>query len=193
MHSTIIERSGFMEAGIGALLEIPEPPERLWMRGTLPSKETKRLAVVGSRALTEYGERACESLIAGLAGYPISIVSGLDDRFLAPQSNLLLAREILASGGALLSEHPQDTHARPHFFPSRNRIMAGLSDAVLVIEAGERSGTLITARLAAEYNRELLCVPHRIGDTNAEGGHQFIRLGAQLVSEPLHILEALRI
>jgi DNA processing protein len=71
--------------------------------------------------------------------------------------------------------------------------MVGLADAVLVIEAGNKSGTLITARLASEYNRELLCVPHRIGDPHAFGPHLFIRLGATLVSEPLHILEALKI
>jgi len=71
--------------------------------------------------------------------------------------------------------------------------MVGLADAVLVIEAGEKSGTLITARLASEYNRELLCIPHRIGDPHAFGPHLFIRLGATLVCEPLHILEALKI
>jgi DNA processing protein len=71
--------------------------------------------------------------------------------------------------------------------------MVGMSDAVLIIEAGQKSGTLITARLAAEYNRELLCIPHRIGDLHAFGPHLFIRLGATLVTESLHILEALKI
>ena len=71
--------------------------------------------------------------------------------------------------------------------------MVGISHAVLVIEAGDRSGTLITARLAGEYNRDLLCIPHRIGDTHGYGAHLFIRLGAALVSEPAHILEALGI
>src|SRR3990167_5400297 len=71
--------------------------------------------------------------------------------------------------------------------------MVGLSDAVLVIEAGQKSGTLITARLASEYNRDLLCIPHRIGDPHAFGPHLFIRLGAALISDPLHILEALHI
>src|SRR3989344_9061805 len=71
--------------------------------------------------------------------------------------------------------------------------MVGLSDAVLIIEAGQKSGTLITARLAGEYNRDLLCIPHRIGDPHAFGSHLFIRLGATLVAEPLHLLEALKI
>jgi DNA processing protein len=220
MDLRILEKAAYAPEGLGPLLEIPEPPEQLWLRGALPSPSTRKLAVVGSRALTDYGRRACETLIAGLSGYPISIVSGLalsadacahraaltaglhtiaipgsglSDRAISPQTNLGLAREIEAAGGALLSEHPPDTIACPGYFPSRNRIMAGLADAVLVIEAGERSGTLITARLAVEYNRELLCIPHRIDDEHGAGAHQFIRLGAVLVTEPAHLLEALRI
>lgn len=200
------------------LCEIPEPPTELWMRGKFATPGTKHLAVVGSRALTEYGRTACESLIRGLSGYPISIVSGLalgtdavahkaaleaglhtvaipgsglGDKVIGPRANLPLAMDILAAGGALLSEHPPDYTPRPYDFPSRNRIMVGLSDAVLVIEAAEKSGTLITARLAAEYNRDLLCVPHRIKDPNGYGSHLFIRLGAALITEPAHILEAL--
>ncbi len=170
--------------------------------------------------MTHYGQEACEKLIMGLAGYPISIVSGLalgvdacahksalaaglhtvaipgsglDDAFLYPRSNLGLAKKILAAGGALMSEHEPRYTARAYDFPSRNRLMVGMSDAVLVIEAGQKSGTLITARLATEYNRDLLCIPHRIGDPHAFGSHLFIRLGAALVSEPLHILEALHL
>lgn len=202
------------------LREIPQPPEKLWVRGTLPVEGTKLLTVVGSRAMTPYGQEACQKLIAGLAGYPVSIVSGLalgidtcahkaalaaglhtiaipgsglDDSVIGPRTNLGLAKDILAKGGALLSEHEAEHIARPYDFPSRNRLMVGLADAVLVIEAGAKSGTLITARLAADYNRELLCVPHRIRDPHAFGPHLFIRLGATLVTEPLHILEALRI
>lgn len=202
------------------LLEIPQVPDRLWIRGTLPSKETRFLAVVGSRAMSAYGKEACEKLISGLSGYPISIVSGLalgvdacahkaalkaglhtiaipgsglDDSVISPRTNLALAKDILAAGGALISE--QEPLHKPWIkeFPSRNRLMVGLADAVLMIEAGEKSGTLITARLAGEYNRELLCVPHRIGDAHGFGPHLFMRLGATLVTEPLHILEALKI
>lgn len=202
------------------LLEIPQQPEKLWIRGSMPEEGTKLLTVVGSRALTHYGQEACQKLITGLAGYPISIVSGLalgadacahraalsvglhtiaipgsglDDSVIGPRANLDLAKEILKAGGALISE--QEPLHKPWLaeFPSRNRLMVGMSDAVLVIEAGEKSGTLITARLAAEYNRDLLCVPHRIGDPHAFGPHLFIRLGAALITEPMHILEALRI
>lgn len=201
-----------------SLNEIPNPPKHLWLRGTLPPEGHKLLAVVGSRSLTPYGKQVCEMLIQGLSGYPISIVSGLalgadacaheaalkaglhtlavpgsglDDSVIAPRTNLGLAQEILAKGGGLLSEQEPLHTPFPSDFPSRNRLMVGISDAVLVIEAGERSGTLITARLTAEYDRDLLCVPHRIGDPNGVGANQFIRLGAELVTEPLHILEAL--
>ena len=202
------------------LLEIPQLPKRLWMRGTLPPAGTKFLSVVGSRALSRYGQEACEKLVGGLAGYPVSIVSGLAlgtdacahkaalsaglhtiaipgsglaDAAIGPRTNFGLSQDILAKGGALMSEHEPNYRAAPYDFPSRNRIMVGISDAVLVIEAGQKSGTLITARLASEYNRDLLCVPHRIGDPHAFGSHVFIRLGAALVSDPLHILEALGI
>jgi DNA processing protein len=202
------------------LREIPDPPGRLWMLGSWAPAGTKYLAVVGSRALSRYGKEACEKLVAGLAGYPISIVSGLalgadacahrtalsvglhtvaipgsglNDNVISPRSNHDLARDILNAGGALISEQEPAEPSRAQYFPSRNRIMVGISDAVLVIEAGNQSGTLITARLAAEYNRDLLCVPHRIGDPHGFGAHLFIRLGAALVSEPLHILEALHI
>jgi DNA processing protein len=178
------------------------------------------LAVVGSRAMSQYGRGACENLIAGLAGYPISIVSGLalgvdtcahkaalasglhttvipgsglEDSVLYPRSNRAFAKEILEADGGFISEFAPDAASHVHFFPQRNRIMVGLADAVLIIEASSKSGTLITARLAADYNRELLCVPHRIGDPHAFGPHLFIRLGAALVTEPLHILEALKI
>lgn len=202
------------------LREIPQPPAHLWLRGSLPPEGHKLLAVVGSRSLSEYGRQACQELIAGLAGHPISIVSGLalgadacahqaaldaglhtiaipgsglNDEVIAPRSNFPLAMDILAAGGALLSEQEPDHVPFPSDFPSRNRIMVGMADAVLVIEAGERSGTLITARLAGEYNRDLLCVPHRIGDQNGIGTNQFIRLGAELVTEPVHVLDALKL
>lgn len=202
------------------LLQIPQLPKKLWIRGTLPPPDMKTLAVVGSRALTRYGQEACENLISGLAGYPIAIVSGLalgadacahraalraglhaiaipgsgiDDRVISPRTNFLLAQDILKKGGALISENEPLHTPRKWEFPSRNRLMVGMSDAVLMIEAGEKSGTLITARLATDYNRELLAVPHRIGDPHAFGPHLFLRLGAALVTDPIHILEALKI
>lgn len=208
------------EALFHRLSQIPSPPKRLFERGVYPSEQTKTLAVVGSRALSRYGKEACEKLISGLRGYPISIISGLalgadacahnaaldadlhtiavpgsglDTRVMYPRTNAGLAEKIIDRGGLLLSEHEDMHHARPEDFPSRNRIMVGLADAVLVVEAGPQSGTLITARLSHEYNRDLMCIPHRIGDPHGYGNHLFIRLGATLVSESEHILEVLGI
>lgn len=202
------------------LKEIPGAPKALQTRGVWPPAKTRFLAVVGSRAQTPYGRQACESLIQGLAGYPVSIVSGLalgtdacahkaalkaglhtvavlgsgiDDASIYPRTNFGLAKDILAAGGLIVSEKQDGYKPQLHDFPKRNRIVVGLSHAVLVIEAGQKSGTLITARLAGEYNRELMFVPHRIGDAHGFGAHLFARLGATLVSEPHHILEALGI
>jgi DNA processing protein len=198
--------------------EIPEPPKKLFVRGTMPSFERKWLAVVGSRAMSSYGRQACEHLISGLRGYPVVIVSGLafgvdaaahkaalaaglptlavpgsglDWSVLYPRANAGLAREIVKSGGALLSEYEPQQKAADYTFPQRNRIMAGLCHATLVIEAKERSGSLITARLTTEYNRELLVVPGSIFSAESKGTHQFLKLGATPVTEPADILRAL--
>tara|TARA_R110000824_G_scaffold401771_1_gene615518 strand:+ start:211396 stop:212265 length:870 start_codon:yes stop_codon:yes gene_type:complete len=203
-----------------ALREIPQVPDHLWIRGELPSPDHKLLTVVGSRDLSPYGREVIDYLIGGLSGYPVAIVSGLAlgadaashraalaaglptlafpgsgiaDSAIAPRTNAGLAQKILGSGGALLSEYAPTSTPQPWMFPQRNRLMVGIAQAVLVIEAGERSGTLITARLAGEYNRELLCVPHRIGDPHGYGSSLFLRLGAGLVTEPSHLLEALQI
>lgn len=201
------------------LREIPDPPAQLYMRGKIP-QGYKFLTVVGSRAVSQYGKDACEHLIAGLEGYPIAIVSGLalgtdaiahraalrynlptiavpgsgiNDAVLYPRTNIGLAYDILDAGGALMSEFEPDEKTMIHFFPQRNRIMAGMSDAVLIIEAGLQSGTLITARLATDYNRELLCVPHSIFAEGGAGGHQFMKLGAAPARSAGDILEALGI
>ncbi|MBX9765220.1 DNA-processing protein DprA [Patescibacteria group bacterium] len=202
------------------LREIPDGPRELYARGTLPSQDLKYLAVVGSRAMSRYGKDACESLIAGLSGYPVVIVSGLalgidsvahkaalsaglktiavpgsglDDSVLYPRTNLSLAKDILKSGGALLSEFEPMFKARPESFPQRNRIMAGMCHATLVIEAGEKSGTLITARLASDYGRELFIVPHSIFAEGGAGGHIFMKIGATPVRTASDILEGLGI
>lgn len=202
------------------LMHIPNPPKELWCEGVLPSKENKLLTVVGSRACTPYGREACRSLLRGLQGYPITIVSGLalgidacahrcaldfglhtvavpgsglDPSVWYPRSNVNLAKEILAAGGCLLSEFEPTQPAATWTFPQRNRIMAGMSHATLLIEASEKSGTLITARLASDYNREVLVVPGSIFSKNSDGTHQFLRLGATPVTDSKHILEALGI
>lgn len=202
------------------LSEIPDAPKQLYVRGELPSYEKKWLAVVGARALTPYGKQACEHLIKGLRGYPIVIVSGLaygadacahkaaleaglptvavpgsglDWSVMYPRANVSLAREIIAAGGAHLSEFEPTQKAADYTFPQRNRIMAGMCHATLVVEAKERSGSLITARLATDYNRELLVVPGSIFSETSRGTHQFLKLGATPVTEPEDILKALNL
>jgi len=202
------------------LTEIPQPPKQLYVRGTFPSFDWKWLAVVGSRALTPYGKQACEYLIEGLRGYNIVIVSGncygadacahetamciglptvavpgsgLNWDVLYPRMNVSMARRIIESGGAHLSEYDPDTKANNFTFPERNRIMVGLTHATLVIEAKERSGSLITARLAGEYNRDLLVVPGSIFSPTSKGTHQFLKLGATPVTEAADILKVLGI
>ncbi len=201
------------------LTEIPDPPQSLYIRGSLPSPHTtKLLAVVGSRKYSPYGRAVCERLIDGLSGYPVCIVSGLalgidgiahraalharlvtvavpgsgiDPSVLYPAAHRGLAREILEQNGALVSEFPPRTRARPEYFPRRNRIMAGLCHAVLVIEATPRSGTLITARLAGEYNRDVLAVPGPIHMETTHGPHMLIKNGAALIETSDDILAAL--
>lgn len=200
------------------LLEIPEPPEILYIRGQMPPAENIMLAVVGSRKYTSYGKEVCENLIKALRGYPITIVSGLalgmdsiahkaameaglhtiavpgsglNPRVIYPASNLNLAEKIVEAGGCLLSEFEPDFRATPWSFPQRNRIMAGLCKAVLVIEAEEKSGTLITARLALDYNRDVFAVPGSIFSPNASGVNRLIRGGATPVTKPEELLEAL--
>jgi DNA processing protein len=200
------------------LSEINDPPEKLYVLGKLPEPELKLLAVVGSRAVSSYGREVVETLIDGLKGYPIGIVSGLaigtdalaheaalrahiytlaipgsglGEKVLYPRGNRDLADRIIRSGGGLLSELEEDQQAAPWTFPKRNRLMAGLTHATLVIEAAEKSGTLITARLAMEYNRDVLAVPGPIFNAHSYGAHMLIRNGATPITSSNDILEAL--
>ena len=201
------------------LHEIPEPPKELFLRGELPDpKKYYYLAVVGSRKYTSYGREAVERIISELKGYPICIVSGLamgidgiahraaldnglptvaipgsglDDKVIYPRTNLNLAREIIESGGALISEYEPDLHAAPWTFPQRNRLMAGIAQGTLVIEAEEKSGTLITARLAVDYNRNVFAVPGSIFSATSKGTNKLIRQGATPITSGEELLQEL--
>ena len=200
------------------LHEINDPPKQLRLEGELPIIGNKLLAIVGSRKYSAYGREVCESLIMSLAGYPITIVSGLalgidsiahraalraglqtigvpgsglGRSALHPQAHVELANEIVESGGGLISEYKDDFKSTLWSFPQRNRIMAGMSDAVIVIEAERKSGTLITSRLATEYNREVGAVPGPITSPTSDGPHMLIRLGASLIRDRDDILELL--
>ena len=201
------------------LLEIPQVPEKLFVVGELPDPtEYYYLSVVGSRKYTNYGREATERIIAGLAGYPICIVSGLamgidgiahraaldaglrtvaipgsglDQSVIYPRVHLNLAREIINNDGTLLSEFESDLRAAPWTFPQRNRIMAGITQGTLVIEAEEKSGTLITARLALDYNRNVFTVPGPIFSATSKGTNNLLRQGATPITSAKDLLEEL--
>lgn len=200
------------------LQEIPEPPKKLYIEGTLPDKGSIYLTVVGSRRITSYGREVIEKLFAGLKGYPIIIVSGLalgtdayahemalkyglttvafpgsgiDPRVIAPSTNRLLAKRIVEAGGCLISEFEPMQPAGLWTFPRRNRLMTGLARAVLITEAQDKSGTLITARLAVDYNRDVLVVPGSIFSQTSIGTNSLLRLGATPITKSEDIVEAL--
>lgn len=201
-----------------SLLEIPQPPKELYIIGELPEENAIYLCVVGSRRFTSYGKDACQKLIDGLRGYPIIIVSGLamgidtiahqsalkaglktisfpgsglKNEVLHPQINIRLAKEIVESGGCMISEYKPDFKATPWSFPMRNRLMAGISKAVLIIEAEDKSGTLITARMATDYNRDVYAVPGSINSLSSKGTNGLIRQGATPITSVDDLLLAL--
>lgn len=202
------------------LLEIPQPPKSLNYRGALPPANITLLSVVGSRKYTSYGKQVVDELIGGLKGYPVGIVSGLalgidslaheaalnnnlytlaipggglGDDVIYPSTHKRLAFRILEADGGLLSEYAHDFRAADWSFTKRNRLVAGISKATLLIEGAEKSGTLITARMATDYNRELLVVPGSIFSNTSAGVHQFLKLGATPVTCTKDILEVLGI
>lgn len=191
------------------LREIPQPPQTLNYRGCLPPPSLPLLAVVGSRAYTTYGKQVVDYLIDGLRGYRVGIVSGLalgidslaheaalrnnlytlaipgsglHDDVLYPRTHVRLASRILENNGGLLSEFEPRFKATKWSFIQRNRLMAGLTHGTLVIEATEQSGTLTTARMCVDYNRELLVVPGNIFSQTSKGPHLFMKLGATPVT-----------
>ncbi|WP_434514551.1 DNA-processing protein DprA [Dechloromonas sp. ARDL1] len=198
-----------------ALLEIADPPNILYVRGKPELLNRRGLAVVGSRNATPQGALTAESFARHLAARGWSIVSGLAlgidaaahrgalaasggtvavigtgaDR-IYPARNKELARAI-AERGTIVSEFPLGTPAVAHNFPRRNRIISGLARGVLVVEAAPESGSLITARLAAEQGREVFAIPGSIHSPVARGCHKLIKQGAKLVEAAGDILEEL--
>jgi DNA processing protein len=198
------------------LLAIPDPPEVLYVRGDPALLATPQLAIVGSRGPTPAGRETAFAFARRLSDAGLAITSGLargvdsaahrgalarDGRTVAvcgtgldivyPPRNRALAREI-AVRGALVSEFPPGTPPLPHHFPRRNRLISGLSLGVLVIEARHRSGSLITARLAAEQGREVFALPGSIHNPLSRGCHRLIRDGARLVETPEEVLAGLQ-
>lgn len=192
------------------LAQIPNPPFVLYGTGRFSTSESELpFGVVGARKPTSYGIQAAEmitealsragaTIVSGLAlgidaiahrtaveanGTTIAVLgSGLDDESLYPPSNRGLARRITESGGAVISEYPPGTPALKEHFPARNRIISGMSKGVLVVEAQEKSGALITARFALEQNRDVFAVPGSIFSLSSKGANALIQEGAKLVS-----------
>lgn len=196
------------------LREIHVPPPVLYVRGRVRALNATMLAVVGTRQPTPYGLTATQLLVEPVARSGIGIVSGLalgiDGRAhqialqervptvavlgcgvdrIYPWQHQTLADQIIAAGGAVISEFPLGAEPDRHHFPQRNRIISGLSRAVLVVEAGEKSGALITAKFAVDQNREVLAVPGPITAAQSIGPIHWIQLGAKAVHTAKDILE----
>lgn len=200
-----------------ALLSIPDPPPYLYVKGTICKKDVNAIAVVGTRVPTQYGIAAAESISRELAGSGITIVSGMargidaaahrgalaaNGRTIAvlgsgidviyPSDNKKLYEQIISSG-AVVSEFPIGTAPLAENFPQRNRIISGLVKGVLVVEASEKSGSLITAGLALDYGRDVFALPGNITSFKSKGANKLIKQGAKLVEDARDILEELSI
>ena len=206
----------FVEGGPGyprLLSQIPDPPGVLFVRGGLEPCDALAVAIVGSRHATAYGRRVAHQLASGLARAGYTIASGLargidhaahrgaldaGGRTLAvlgsgvleiyPPEHAELAVEVVREG-ALISEAPPLSSPQAGAFPSRNRIVSGLTLGTIVVEAADRSGALITARLAGEQGREVFAVPGPIDSRTSRGCHRLIRDGAKLVETVDDVLE----
>jgi len=197
------------------LKETPAPPEVLYVKGILPEEDSHHLGVVGTRRYSTYGKEACVGILSELSGRNFVIVSGLakgidsfshetalknkmktiavlgsglSPKALFPKENLRLADKIASGGGAVISEYPYEMKANINTFPQRNRIIAGLSRAVWIVEAKEKSGALITARYALDFNREVMALPGSIFLENAKGTNKLIKEGATPITSSVDIL-----
>ena len=210
--SRVLEAGGAIltpsdEAYPERLKEIYDPPAVLWIRGDVGQLSRPGIAVVGTRHPSTYGAGMSEMLSRDLAARRLVIFSGmargvdtaahkgaLEARgrtvavwgtgidVIYPKENKRLAEQIVESGGAIVSEYPLGTFPAPQNFPVRNRILSGMSLGVLVIEAGEHSGTRITARLAMEQDRDVYAVPGNVTNKNAWGPNTLIKQGAKLTA-----------
>jgi DNA processing protein len=195
---------------------IPDPPLVLYHRGDITCLTGTAVAIVGARRATQAGQAFARSLAAALADAGAVIVSGLalgvdaaahrgaleaggrtiavlgsGAEFITPVANAPLGEKVLAGGGLILSEYPPGTRAAPFRFPERNRLISGLSRGVVVVEAAARSGSLITARLAAEQGREVMAVPGAPGYPNSTGCNGLLKAGAALIERAEDVLHAI--
>jgi len=196
------------------LRESHNPPRALFWRGA-PMDNRPWIAVVGTRKMSTYGERATKHIVSGLIELGAGIVSGLalgidgmahkaaleakgktiavlgsgiDAASIYPSSHKTLAEQILLTGGALISEFPPGTKGLKHHFPQRNRIIASLAKATVVVEADMQSGSVLTAKNALDENREVFAVPGSILNQGSRGVHALIREGASICENAADIL-----
>ncbi len=199
------------------LREIDQPPPILYQRGEILPEDEAAVAIVGTRRVSAYGRAVTEDLAACLASNRVTVVSGLargvdalahkaalraGGRTIAvlgsgvdtiyPPEHRQLASDITDSG-AVISDYPPGTEPESSNFPPRNRIISGLSLAIVVVEAGETSGALITASFAADQNRDVLAVPGNIDSPNSKGTNMLIQNGARPMLKPEDVLEALNL
>ena len=189
-----------------ALKEIYDPPISLYVRGNIEKLNNKNIGIVGCRECTTYGKKSAEYFAYNLSKQNINIVSGLAkgiDSYahlgslntgntiavlgngldmIYPKENLELANEIVKRGGTIISEYPCGTKPDKMKFPARNRIISGISSGIIVIEAKEKSGTLITVDFALEQGRDVFVVPGNINSINSVGTNDLIKQGARLVT-----------
>jgi DNA processing protein len=196
-----------------------DAPHHLYIRGQLASSpDQKYLCVIGSRLWSPYGKQCVNKILSGIRGYPISIVSGLAIGIdsiahevaldcglhcvafpgstlawdgIYPQEHTALAKRIVQKGGALLSRWRVGYMMGKWAFPARNKLMAAISHAVLIIEANEKSGSLLTAQHALDYGRDVFAIPGPISARNSSGGHLLIKDGAKLIRSADDLLEEL--
>lgn len=188
------------------LKEIYDPPISLYVKGNIEKLNNKNIGIVGCRECTTYGKKSAEYFSYNLSKQNINIVSGLAkgiDSYahlgslntgntiavlgngldmIYPKENLELANEIIKRGGTIISEYPCGTKPDKMKFPARNRIISGISSGIIVIEAKEKSGTLITVDFALEQGREVFVVPGNINSINSVGTNDLIKQGARLVT-----------
>lgn len=197
-----------------ALLNISNPPENLFVLGNEKILDNFGIAIVGSRNCTKYGEEVAKSIAYNLSKYNINVVSGMAKgidsaahigtimgkgktiavlgsgfKHIYPKENMELLKDIINSGGAVITEYEEDTLPKPENFPKRNRIISALSQGVVVVEAGKRSGSLITAEIALEEGKEVFAVPGNIISKTSKGTNELIKDGAKLVENVRDILE----
>lgn len=195
------------------LAGIPDPPFGIFYKGELPGEKTPALAIIGARKCSEYGKCMAENFAGNLAKRGVNIISGMalgidgisqkaaikaggrsygvlgcGVDVVYPKANETLYKQ-LAENGGILSEYPPGMEPRPILFPPRNRIISALSDAVLVVEAREKSGTLITVDMALEQGREVYAIPGRCTDSLSTGCNRLLRQGAGIAMAPQDIIE----